>query len=86
MTLSGKFGILRRKMKFDEMPREQALFGQGCYLAGAQAAFQILAAASDKTREEAVMIWAELQNEIMAAIPKMEGDLAELKPEKSLIV
>lgn len=86
MTLGGKFGIFRKKMRLDEMSPEQARFGQGCYLAGAHAAFQILAATSDMTREEAIVAWAELQNEILSAVPKPSTPLVELPPEKKLII
>lgn len=86
LTLAGKFAQFRQAMGVDAMPREQALFGQGCYLAGAQASFQILAAASDKTREEAIVIWAELQNEIRNAAPRPTQPLIELPPEKQVII
>lgn len=85
-TLAGKFTQFRYAMHLDEMPPEQTLFGQGCYLAGAQATFQILAAASDKTREEAIIIWAELQNEIKTAAPRPTKPLVELPPEKQVII
>lgn len=85
-TLADKFTLFRQRLQFDQMSREQALFGQGCYLAGAQAAFQILAAASDKTREEAIVIWAELQHEILAAAPQPNQPLVATPPEKTLII
>ncbi len=65
-------------------PKEQVLFGQGCYLAGAQAAFQILAAASDKTAEEAIIIWGELQQEILNAVARPEDPLTS--PSKDRII
>lgn len=68
------------------MPPQQALGFQGAYLAGAQASFQILAAASDCTREEAIIIWAELQNEIKTAVPRPTKSLVELPPEKQIII
>lgn len=86
MTLAGKWGVFRRRMKLDEMPHEQALFAQGCYLAGAQAAFQILAAASEKTPEEALIVWGELQTEILNAMPKPKENLVEVPPEKTVII
>lgn len=72
MTLAGKWGIFRRKMKLDEMPNQQALFIQGAYLAGAQAVFQLVIAMSDKTVEESVIAMGELQTEILNAMPKPE--------------
>lgn len=85
-TLAGKFAQFRQAMGIDNMPREQALFAQGSFLAGAQASFQILAAASDCTREEAIIIWAELQNEIKTAAPRPSQPLVELPPEKQVII
>ena len=72
MTLAGKFGIFRRKMKLDEMPEDQALYIQGVYVAGAQAAFQLVIAMADKTPEESVIAMGELQSEILNAMPKPE--------------
>lgn len=86
MTLAGKFGEFRAVMRVDEMPREQALFAQGCYIAGAQATFQILATASELTKEEAIVAWAELQNEIRNAAPRPSKPLVELPPEKQVII
>ncbi len=34
MTLSGKFGLFRKKLP-ENAPRDQLLFAQSCYLAGA---------------------------------------------------
>jgi hypothetical protein len=99
MNLASKFGIFRKKMQLDEMPAEQALFAQGCWLAGAQASFQILAALSEsnKSAAEVQMGWAELQDEIMKANealtrrakpaePEPEESLIQALPEKKIIV
>ena len=82
MTLSGKFGILRAKMKLDEMSQEQAIFAQGMFISGAQAAFQILAAlsASDKSAAEVQLGWHDLQEEIRKANEALTRRAAE-KPE-----
>lgn len=84
--LAGKFGIFFRKMRFAEAPRSQALFGQACYLAGAQAAFQILAAASEKSPGEAIIIWGELQSEILGALAKPADPLIEMPPENKVVM
>lgn len=86
MTLSERFTTFRHKFRLDEMPPQQAMFLQGAYIAGAQASFQILATASDKTREEAIVIWHDLQEEILAAAPKPPPPLIATPPEKSLII
>ena len=89
MTLSGSFGRFRRKLNLDEMPQEQALFAQGCYIAGAQACFQILAALSesDKSAAEVQIGWADLQQEIINAVPKApKKEEDALPPERSLII
>lgn len=70
MTLSSKFGIIRAKFQLDEMPENQARWGHAMFLAGAQAAFQILAATSDMSREDSIVAWKNLQDEIIAALPK----------------
>ncbi len=86
MTLNAKFGLFRKRLPAD-MPPQQLLFGQSCYLAGAQAAFQILAAASDKTREESIIIWHELQQEILGAVAQpAEKNLVITPPEKRVII
>jgi len=69
MTLSSKFGIIRAKFQLDEMPENQARWGQAMFLAGAQSAFQILAATSDMSREDSIIAWKNLQDEIIAALP-----------------
>lgn len=84
--LAEKFAKFCGAMRISEMPREQALFAQGSFLAGAQASFQILSSASDKTREEALMVWAELQNEIRNAAPRPTQPLVVTPPEKQIIV
>lgn len=86
-------------MRLDEMPAEQALFAQGCWLAGAQASFQILAALSEsnKSAAEVQFGWAELQEEILKANealtkravpadPEPEESLIQTPPEKKIIV
>ena len=85
MTLAGKWGIFLKKLP-PEMNREQLLFAQACYLAGAQAVFQILGAASDATREEAIIIWRELQQEILTAAGRPAQPLVSLPPEKQIII
>ncbi len=86
MTLNGKFGLFRKKLP-ENMPTQQLLFAQSCYLAGAQAAFQILATASDKTQEEAIIIWHELQQEILGAVAQpAEKNLVITPPEKRVII
>jgi hypothetical protein len=72
ISLSSKFGQFRKVMRLDEMPEAQARFAQMCYLAGAQACFQILAkvAESDASAAEVQMAWASLQQEILAAAEK----------------
>ena len=83
MTLAGKFGRFRRAKKFDEMPREQAMFGQGCYIAGAQAVFQLVIAMADLSPGEATIAMGELQTEILNAMPK---PVIDTPPEKVVIV
>ena len=86
MTLAGKFGKFRRAMKLDEMPREQALFAQGCFVAGAQAVFQLVIAMSDKTPAESIIAMGELQTEILNAMPKPEEKLVETPPTDIVIM
>lgn len=80
MTLAEKWTIFVTKLP-QEAGREQILFAQACYLAGAQAAFQILGAASNKTQEEAITIWGEFQREILDAVGRPQQP-----PEKQIIV
>jgi hypothetical protein len=77
MTLGGKFGIFARKMKLDLLPREQAYGVQQVYLAGAQAAFQILATASNLPAVQARAVWSGLQQEIMDANLKPQQVVTE---------
>lgn len=84
--LAGKFGIFFRKMGLAKAPRQQALQLQGAYLAGAQAAFQILAAASTATPEDAIIIWGELQSEILGAQAKPADPLIEMPPENKVVM
>lgn len=76
MTLGEKFTIFRAKAMPEGCPMQQAMFGQACYLAGAQAALQILVNASGKTAEEAVIIWGSLQKEILDAVGKPKEPIA----------
>lgn len=82
--LAGKFSDFRRRLRLDEMPETSALMLQGAYIAGAQAAFQVLSEASKETPEDAIVIWGELQNEILNAIPK--APVVQAMPEKRLII
>jgi len=86
MTLAAKWGIFLRKAMPRDTPREQLLFAQGCYLAGAQAAFQILELASQKTQDEAIIIWHDLQDEILGAVAKPQDNLVVTPPEKRVII
>lgn len=86
MTLAGKWGIFRRKMGLHELEMEQQLAAQGCFLAGAQAAFQILGAASTKTKEEAIVIWGEFQQELLQAVRPKDQPLVEIPPEKRIVI
>ncbi len=86
MTLAAKWGIFLRRAIPPETPREQLLYAQSCYLAGAQAAFQILELASGKTQEEAIIIWHDLQQEILGAVAKPQDNLVVTPPEKRLII
>ena len=83
MTLSYKFGIIRAKFQLDEMPENQARWGQAMFHAGAQAAFQILAATSDMSREGSIIAWKNLQDEIIAALP--ESASVEPEEEKRIV-
>lgn len=76
--LAGKFGEFRKAMKMDTMPEFAAMSLQGSYIAGAQACFQILQAASKESAEDALVIWGELQQEILTAMPKREKPLVEV--------
>lgn len=84
--LSAKFSEFRKVMRLDEMPESAALALQGSYIAGAQACFQILQAASKESAQDALIIWGELQNEILTAMPKREKPLVEMLPEKKIIL
>ena len=86
MTLAGKWGIFKRQVMPKEAPQQQVLFGQGCYLAGAQAAFQILSATSEMTPERSLVAWHELQAEIMNAVGRPQESLVDLPPERQVIV
>jgi glycogen debranching enzyme len=78
LKLSDHFTGFRRAMRLDECKPEHALFIQGSYVAGAQAAVQILAAANDlPTKEETAQVWADLWKEIMAATPKASEPVEE---------
>ena len=76
--LAAEFSKFRAVMKLDELPPTAALALQASYITGAQAAFLILQKASEATREEAILIWGELQQEILTAMPK--------PPEKKMVV
>lgn len=76
--LAGKFTEFRRVMKMDTMPEFAAMSLQGSYIAGAQACFQILQAASKESAEDAIVIWGELQTEILTAMPKRERPIVEV--------
>jgi hypothetical protein len=67
LKLADHFNKFREKLPRN-MPREQALFAQACYLAGAKATFTILAAASELSQEDAVAQWAFVQQEISDAV------------------
>lgn len=85
MALGSKFQQFIAAFLPPTAPQNQALFAQACFLAGAHSSFQILAHAATKSREESVVIWTDLQNEIKGAVPKREN-LVELPPEKQIIV
>lgn len=78
--LAGKFGEFRKAMKLDEQPEFAAMALQGAFIVGAQAAFQILQAASKESAEDALVIWGELQTEILTAMPKKEKPMVEAVP------
>lgn len=84
MTLAEKWTTFVTKLP-QEAGKEQILFAQACYLAGAQAAFQILGAASTKTQEEALTIWHDFQQEILNAVGRPQEPLVQV-PKPSLIV
>lgn len=85
MTLAEKWNNFRQKLPA-EAPAQQILFAQASYLAGAQAAFQILGAASDKPREAAIIIWGSLQQEILQAVGKPKENLVVVPDEKRIII
>lgn len=85
MTLAEKWKAFLKKLP-QEAGKQQILFAQACYLAGAQAAFQILGAASDKTQEEALIIWGEFQREILEAVARPSQPMVVTPPEKHLII
>lgn len=70
--LAGEFTKFRKLMRLDEMPPNAVMMLQGSYIAGAQAAFTILQKASELSAEDAVILWGELQSEILNAMPKRE--------------
>ena len=76
--LAAKFGEFRRVMRLDEQPEFAAKALQGAYIVGAQHVFQILQAASKESAEDALVIWGELQQEILTAMPKPEKKLVEV--------
>jgi hypothetical protein len=88
MTLAGKFGIFRRRMRLEEMPENQALYIQGAWLAGAQACFQVLAdlSASDLTAEDVRAGWAAVQQEILNAMPQAEPEPVIHIPEPGIVM
>lgn len=85
VPLGAKFQEFIGKLLPPDAPSKQLLFGQACFLAGAHSSFQILAHAATKSREESVVIWTDLQNEIKGAAPKREN-LIEMPPERQIIV
>lgn len=72
--LAEKFTAVRRLMRLDELPPNAAMMMQSMFIAGAQAAFQILQKASDEAPEVALIIWGELQDEILNAMPKKKEE------------
>ena len=84
-TLGEKFQSIISAMLPPTAPRNQVLFGQALFLAGAHSVFQILAHAETKPKDECVKIWTDLQAEIKAAAPRKEN-LVETPPEKRLII
>lgn len=83
MKLSDKFSVFRSIMKLDEMPEQQARFAQSSWLAGAQAAFQLLASFSDLEHDESIRQWHGVQQEILEAI----GAKAKpVTPDEPLVV
>jgi hypothetical protein len=82
--LAGKFGIFRRYFHLDEMPESAAKAMQGAYLAGADAAFRILAGASVLSQEDALTVWQDLKEEIRLMLPGVTPENPE--PESPTII
>jgi hypothetical protein len=84
--LAEEFTAVRRLMRLDQLDPNGALMLQSMYIAGAQACFKILQRASKLSAEECLVVWGELQSEILNAMPKREEKLVEMPPEKRLII
>lgn len=85
-TLGQKFqAFIAKLLPGPSVPRQQVLFGQACFLAGAHSCFQVLAFAATKPQEESIVIWRDVQDEIRSAVPKREN-MVELPPEKQVII
>ncbi len=83
MNLGQKYAAFRHRLPLN-MPREQMKLVQFAYIAGAQAAYQILAEASGKTAEEAVAIWGDLQKEMLDAVQAKKPLVVVPKPNVTL--